>query len=340
MNRTQFLIARFWNKEISETELTELKRLLNDDGEFRSVLKEKFLFEVEQRANVREKKISSLSSKRLSKIGEGKSVVLKWLAVAALVVIFAGTTYLILTSHKETKSKPVTATMQNRIKLIENTTSGIFRVELPDRSEVHLSANSSISYLTESFDGKRRLRLKGRGTFKVKADRYNPFSVVVGDITVTALGTEFTVEEEKDFLNVQLLHGKVEVQIRMANADIERVYLKPGESVKINLEKNTFRLKEKKNVTKILPEIKSNGTKNDRMDGGMNFRHESIFSVFDKLSKRFGVKIIYDQALIGNRYFTGKILSSDDLTTILTLITEMNNLSYKSDGKNFIIQKD
>ena len=80
------------------------------------------------------------------------------------------------------------------------TARGEIRTEtLPDGSTVRLNSSSTISY-ADNFVSKRELKLSGEAYFVVTADPEHPFSVHVGESTVTAKGTKFNVSER--FLNL------------------------------------------------------------------------------------------------------------------------------------------
>lgn len=84
------------------------------------------------------------------------------------------------------------------------------RVGLADGSAVVLDTDSAIDVDLEP--GTRHLALRnGRARFEVTADAARPFVVEAGDVRITALGTEFDVRREGDWVDVVLIHGKVRV---------------------------------------------------------------------------------------------------------------------------------
>ncbi len=80
---------------------------------------------------------------------------------------------------------------------------------LPDSTEVHLNAESRLTFPTHFEGSERRVKLLGEAYFKVKADRKKPFVVTTEDIDVTVLGTEFNVKSYKGNSNVTLVKGSV-----------------------------------------------------------------------------------------------------------------------------------
>ena len=82
-------------------------------------------------------------------------------------------------------------------------------VRLPDASEVILNADSKISYNDKKWDQKRKVSLDGEAFFKVaKGER---FTVSSANGLVTVLGTQFNVENRKDFFEVTCYEGLVSV---------------------------------------------------------------------------------------------------------------------------------
>ena len=51
--------------------------------------------------------------------------------------------------------------------------------------------------------------VRGRGRFEVAPRPERPFSVRAGDVTITVLGTVFTVERVADWIGVSVARGRV-----------------------------------------------------------------------------------------------------------------------------------
>jgi len=101
-------------------------------------------------------------------------------------------------------------------------------VQLPDRSQVTLNAESKISYKPLAWWTARKVRLTGEAYFEVtKGGR---FSVVSGSNTVRVLGTTFNVYARANAYRVTCLTGKVEVK-----TDSETFVLLPDMQMSDNL---------------------------------------------------------------------------------------------------------
>jgi transmembrane sensor len=91
------------------------------------------------------------------------------------------------------------------------TRAGELRVmKLADGSTVHLAPTSAIAF---DDDGKRRTLtlLRGEAWFDVAHDKTRPFTVIVGDSTVTVLGTAFSVRRKSVGVDVAVEQGHVAV---------------------------------------------------------------------------------------------------------------------------------
>lgn len=83
-------------------------------------------------------------------------------------------------------------------------------VTLADGSTLHLDADSAVSI--DMTEARRRIVLhQGEAWFRVAADPKRPFQVVSGDVSVTALGTEFLVKRRDQGAYVAVTEHSVEV---------------------------------------------------------------------------------------------------------------------------------
>ena len=80
---------------------------------------------------------------------------------------------------------------------------------LPDGSEVLLNAKSTLHYDNDNWTENRTLHLNGEAYFKVTKGA--PFKVITHEGIVEVLGTQFNVDTNKNFLEVQCFSGKVTV---------------------------------------------------------------------------------------------------------------------------------
>lgn len=187
--------------------------------------------------------------------------------------------------------------------IIENSTSIIKTVALPDSSRVELSPNSKIVY-ADNFAANRKVEITGEAYFKVKKDKKHPFQVFCNETTTTVLGTSFIVKgyTQKE-VTVELYEGSVQMNIKNQN---KKWILKPGE-------KFTYGNK--------APTI----TEFSRFT---DFDNEKLSVLSSYIESDYGYKVIIPEEYASQR-ITVRINKKEDLKTIVQLISEMYNLNFE-----------
>ena len=104
-------------------------------------------------------------------------------------------------------------------------------IKLADGSQLVLNYTTELDVL---LDGKtRRVTLhKGEALFSVAPDHNRPFTVVVGDATVTVLGTRFEVRNDDQHVAVTLSEGRVSLD---RQTDTQHLQLQPGKQVRFQV---------------------------------------------------------------------------------------------------------
>lgn len=188
---------------------------------------------------------------------------------------------------------------------------------LPDNSEVVLNAGSSISFNEKNWSGDRQLTLDGEAYFKVA--KGEKFTVSTAQGSVTVLGTEFLVNDRKEYFEVSCFEGLVQV-----NYGDKKLELSAG---------NTFKAYNGRVVNE-----------KTAMNEPSWLEHKSIFKsvpyrfVLQELERQFDIKISGD-AINSNTLFTGSF-NNENLDTALQAITIPLNLSYTINGKNVVLKID
>ncbi|WP_347052752.1 FecR family protein [Flavobacterium olei] len=187
--------------------------------------------------------------------------------------------------------------------IIENRTSKIKHVILPDNSKVELSPNSKISYGSD-FALNRKIEIDGTAYFKVKKDKQHPFQVLCDETTTTVLGTSFTVNEsENEQITVELYEGSVQMTVK---GNTQKWILKPGE-------KFTYG-----NQTASVIEF----------NRFVDFDNKKLSDVSLYIEENYGYKVnipLENQ----NQKMTIRINKKEDLKIIVQLIAEMYNLNFE-----------
>ena len=105
-------------------------------------------------------------------------------------------------------------------------------VKLADGSIMTVNTDSAVR--TALSPSARRIRLdRGEARFDVAKNPAAPFTVVAGDISVTAVGTSFSVRETGGEVFVTLAEGRVRVDRRQAG---DSVVLEPGSQLRAGKE--------------------------------------------------------------------------------------------------------
>lgn len=146
----------------------------------------------------------------------------KWIytAVAAVLLVSLSVTAFVFLSTTQRTENALAYT------IIENPSSIIKTVTLPDSSVVEMEPNAQLRY-AGNFASKRNVALKGKAFFRVHKDKQHPFKVVCGETTTTVLGTYFTVNGlTENTIEVLLYEGKVQMNVE---GDKSNWMLSPGE---------------------------------------------------------------------------------------------------------------
>ncbi|PWB20592.1 FecR family protein [Flavobacterium sp. HTF] len=217
---------------------------------------------------------------------------------AAAVLIFM----LIGTAIYFTKS-PLQDNILVASNVIENLTSKVKIVTLPDSSKVELSPNTKITY-ANNFALNRKVEVEGEAYFKVTKDKKHPFQVFCHETTTTVLGTSFTVQgnTEKE-VTVSLYEGSVRMNVK---GQAKNWILKPGE-------KFTYG-----NKAALVEEF----------NRFTDFDNEKLNAFCTYIEVNYGYKMIIPQEY-ANQRITLRINKKEDLKTIVQLISEMYNLNFE-----------
>ena len=229
-----------------------------------------------------------------------------------------------------------------------NTTGKEKRIQLPDGSLIVLANNSEVTY-HDPFTNRRDISLIGKAYFNVVKDKTSPFTVTSGEISTTALGTEFTVTafENAHQIIVRLYEGKVVVKaVSQDNKRMKKdIFLLPGQQL-IYGDQTTVKVKSFK-VKSNVPELAINGelaSDNPLISENLEkpyfmFNNQSLGKALDDLAALYNVGIIYNKRDVQNIYFTGKYNRSESLETILNRIGIVNNLTITRKDSVFVISR-
>ncbi|MFK7748150.1 MAG: FecR family protein [Kordia sp.] len=180
-------------------------------------------------------------------------------------------------------------------------------INLPDGSEIRLNSKSTIYYDEDNYTNERILHLDGEAYFKVT--KGSPFKVVTNEGIVAVLGTEFNVDTNNNFFEVQCFSGKVNV----TNSENIAHILTKGKAVR------TY----KKTVT----DWTFNPVEKTWMSGLSSFTETPLSEVIDALENQYEI-IIKNKKSFTQERFTGRFVNNN-LDIALKTVFEAMDIDYE-----------
>ena len=173
---------------------------------------------------------------------------------------------------------------------------GEYVLVLSDGTTVYLNAESELMYPVKFRGNDRRVFLKGEAYFEVSKNKEKPFLVQVDDMSVKVYGTEFNVNTYNNIETV-LVTGSVSM-----NQGGKEVLLKPNQ-------KGVFDQVSGKITVADVDVLAYVSWKN----GDFIFRNESLNSIMDKLSRWYGLEVLYQDARLQNVRLSGNLKRYKDV---------------------------
>lgn len=199
----------------------------------------------------------------------------------------------------------------------------MYKIILPDESEVILNAESSVTYDQNNFSRSREIDLKGEAFFEVEKKDI-PFIVKTGFTFTEVLGTSFNINSRDEYVRVVCVTGKVAVR---SDVDpVRSVILMPGfaSSVKhgqIPGEPYSFDSKKAASWT----------------TGEINFTSTPITDVLDEVERQFNIHVESDRS-IDKTLFTGSF-SNKDLKLALEILSLSTGIQYVMANDSTVVIK-
>ncbi|MBE9601609.1 FecR family protein [Pedobacter sp. MC2016-24] len=206
---------------------------------------------------------------------------------------------------------------------IETPVGGQYLVNLSDGTKVWLNSGSSLRYPTKFVGHYRNVELKGEGYFEVSANKAMPFKVSNTRQTVEVLGTHFNIMAYNDepVVKTTLLEGVVKVSAGKANA-----LLQPGQQSKLA-----------GSGIKVIDDVDLEDVVAWK-NGYFKF-NESLESIMNKISRWYGVEVIYETMPDPDLTYSGKISRSRNISAVLKIIGFNSDVRFKVDGKKVYVIK-
>lgn len=219
----------------------------------------------------------------------------------------------------EQQMSPVTAFNE-----VFSSVDAITKVALPDGSVVWLNHSSSLRYPATFRNDSRMVELTGEGFFEVAHNPESPFVVSAGGLDIIAVGTTFNVLAYPDESKIEtsLLTGKVILQRKSVNGELEEMEMKPSEMV-------VYCRNEEEFVTRDISDDRYFSWK----DGKIVFNEEPMDEVIKKLSRWFNVEINIQDQELNELTFTGTFIN-ETLYEVMELITLITPAKYSISSRH------
>ncbi len=174
---------------------------------------------------------------------------------------------------------------------------GKTKTVLPDGSEVWLNSGSSIRYPVLDKPGNREVEMSGEGFFKVTRNPEKPMVITTSGIQVKVYGTTFNIRAYDDdpFIETMLVEGNISL-VKHDGKGIfsgDEILLKPGETGRLNRQKNSVDIEKVKNQ--------------EVYTGWINGKYVFKNTQFKEILKRFGrlqnLEFVLEDSTLGDYRF-------------------------------------
>ena len=324
-----YLLDKHKNKTLSETEKTELTRLLVSN-QFDEILQRDIAHtltnELSQpvlnppKALDSERIIQEILTQHPSASTQPLPVQKRlsyfWWAAAAAIVLGLGI-YLRIQSPT---NQPITQQTPPPTPQKFTYTNKEF-IYLPDGSTVLLNSESTLTYFN-NFKNQREIFLSGEAFFDIKKDPLHPFIIHTGDITTKVLGTAFNINSHNDKVIVTVTRGMVQVEKKDKILGI----LKPNQQISVNKKSADFQQQS------IQAEQSLTWKANSLIMDDITFT-----DAIHLLEKRFKTSIKIENTEINDCRIRASFLNDESLDEILTLICGARQAEFEQDKNQIII---
>lgn len=180
----------------------------------------------------------------------------------------------------------------------------ILEISLPDSSTVILNSNSSLTYQTSRFSGfDRKVKLEGEAYFSIqKGNNGELFEInKESDLSVTVLGTQFSVKSSENLQKVILIEGSVKLDFHSEESSSEYL-MTPGEAIRLTTGNNQLHSK-KFEDPEILISWKSRKLK---------LKNQSLSEVLNTVAEIYDLKLDLEGISHDNNRVSGSLPLYDD----------------------------
>lgn len=219
------------------------------------------------------------------------------------------------------------------VKVVDNPSSEIMMIQLPDSSTVTLFPNSTLRYDEDFNVAQRKVDLTGQAFFEIFHDAEKPFSVFANEVVATVLGTSFSVTAypADDSVTVMVKTGRVSVLARTMRDDGEL------EDKEVVLVRNEQAIYDRSAYQVALMRLDQPNVV-IRHEEALKVRFDAtpLSEVFETLEKLYKVDIEFDEAVFSTCSIT-TVASGKDMYERIDVICEIIGATYTIEGNRILI---
>ncbi|SKB86955.1 FecR family protein [Daejeonella lutea] len=214
---------------------------------------------------------------------------------------------------------------------IRTPASGQYQVVLSDETKVWLNAGSSIKFPTAFTANERLVEIEGEAYFEVAKDRKRPFRVKSDNQLIEVLGTHFNVNAYRDesLVKTTVVEGSVKI-----SSGTENNTIKPGQQNRLSRTKGNMHIAEVDLEEAI-----------SWKNGLFMFDNEEIHSIMRKISRWYGVEVVYQDRDIEEK-FGGTVSRFENVSQVLKILEVTGTIHFKivqgddsGKGRRIIVMK-
>ena len=322
------LLIQYFEKNVTDDELLQLKEYLNESSENRKrfdelneiyqladITSKGWLYDVDSNWNQMKARIQSEGVAPVIKM-VSQNVLMMWKSAAVIAILLA-TTFIGLFIHNNLIS-------DDRIVKFVAPKGEKSKVILADGTLVWLNSGSELSYYIDKNSSQRKVSLNGEGYFDVFKDKKHPFIVHTRDFDIKVLGTKFNVSAyDDDLINeTTLQEGSISI---LNNISGKESKVKPGEQAIFDQKSNKIKIG-KVRVEDYVSWI----------DSKLRFDNSSFSELVKKLERWYDIKIILDDELLYKERYTMTV-KTESLREVLEMIKITTPIKYKIEEEKVFI---
>ncbi len=233
--------------------------------------------------------------------------------------------------------------------------------ELPDGTTGNLNNGSRLKYPSKFTGKNREIELYGEAYLDVKHSKSHPFIVHTAGLDVKVLGTSLNIYSypDEEYQEVSLKSGSIELIREEEDREVVIAKMKPGQhavynfgdtknsTIKKNTEKELVVLKDKEQLQKIAPKLKSNQQAMVNIHGGelymeyadidrytgwtegkLILRNEPLDIMLKRIGRWYGVKFNINAQNI-NKYTYWATFEEENIEEVLKLLSLTGPLKFE-----------